>query len=200
LLIAVIVLFYLHFSGSKTAVVTEDNSSDTTKTAAPKVKKESRIYYVNIDTLNEKYEMLKDLVIKMKSKKAGLEADYQAKVQRYQETMGSYQQRLQENSITVDEARKVESDLEKQQMAIQNVENRVNQMMEELDAKNNEAKEELAAYLEEYKKGKSIDYILGYSSIIQSIVYGNDSLDITDEVLSGLNARYTEKKNTAPKK
>lgn len=199
LVIAVGILFYLHFSSPKGAAQTTEgsNEGDTTAIAmaAPKVKKESRNYYVNMDTLNEKYKLLQDVARELRAKKNALETSYQANMQKYQEDMMVYQQRLQENKITAEEAQRTEDNLRKLGEKIQGAERNMEILMDELDKKNLEAKKELDAFLEEYKKGKGIDYIFGYSSMIQTIVYGNDSLDITDEVLKGLNERYEEKKN-----
>lgn len=201
LVIAVAILFYLHFSSSKGAIQTAENSSesDTSRTAvtAPKVKKESRNYYVNMDTLNEKYKLLQDVARDLKARKSSLEAAYQANMQKYQEDLMTYQQRLQENKITAEEAQRTEDNLRKLGEKIQGNERSMEILMEELDKKNLEARKELDAFMEEYKKGKEIDYIFGYSSVIQTIVYGNDSLDITDEVLKGLNERYEQKKQQA---
>ena len=205
LVIAVAVLFYLHFSSRSGAVQTSgasgDDPADTSSTVikAARGKKESRIYYVNMDTLNERYKLLQDVGRDLKARKSALESSYQANAQKYQEDLMAYQQRLQENNISAEEAQRTEDNLRKLGEKIQGAERSLEILMEELDKKNMDARKELDAFLDEYKKGKDIDYILGYSSFIQTIVYGNDSLEITDEVLKGLNERYEEKKNQKKK-
>lgn len=62
--------------------------------------------------------------------------------------------------------------------------------------------EELSAFIVEYNKDKKYDAILYYSSNFPSGsgLYFNPSLDITKEVLDGLNARYEAKKGQDAKK
>jgi outer membrane protein len=204
LVIAVAILFYLQFSSPKAVTADSGNGGtpgDTSSTAgatAGRAKKESRNYFVNMDTLNEQYKLLQDVGRELRAKKNALESQYQANVQKYQEDLMVYQQKLQENKITADEAQRTEDNLRKLGEKIQGAERNLEYLMEELDKKNMDARKELDEFLDEYKKGKNIDYIFGYSSVIQTIVYGNDSLDITREVLKGLNERYEQKKAQGP--
>lgn len=197
LLVAVIVLFYLHFSSHKTgdAVVTEGNDSAAVTPGLPltnKVLKEGRIYFVNLDTLNARYQMVLDITKKLNDKKAGIEAQYQSKGQKYQEDLMNYQKRLNENTITVDEARQVETSLKKQQDALVALENSMDNLSNDLDKGQLELQKKLDEFMAEYTRGKKIDYILSSSSFVRTILYGNDSLDITSEVVNGLNERYKQ--------
>jgi outer membrane protein len=54
---------------------------------------------------------------------------------------------------------------------------------------------ELDAFFEEYNKDKHYDYIFAYSRSSAQIMYVNKELDITNDVIEGMNARNT----TAPK-
>ena len=69
LVIAVAVLFYLHFSNCGTScnsTATNDSTSlEKPAVLMPKEIKASKIVYVNVDILNEKYDMLKDLSAEM---------------------------------------------------------------------------------------------------------------------------------------
>ena len=79
LLIAVAVLYYLHFSNSS-SVATTGISSDSTAikplVKAPKDIKTSKIVFVNTDVLNEKYEMVKELSSAIKAQQQTLDAKY----------------------------------------------------------------------------------------------------------------------------
>jgi outer membrane protein len=50
----------------------------------------------------------------------------------------------------------------------------------------------LSSYLKEYNKGKNYTFILGYQKG-GGILFANDSLDITREVLDGLNKEFESK-------
>lgn len=202
LIIAVMALFYLHFSSPKvtTADVTSD-TADTSKARAPKVvAKNAKIYYVNTDTITANYQLVQDLQKDLNRKRQSLQATYEAKARKFQEEGMKYEQQLNENTISVDQAKKVEDDLRKQQTDLINMEKNLESLGAEFEGKQTQIKQEIDAFMAEYKKGKSIDYILGYTSLITTIVYANDSLDITAEVLEGLNARYKAKDNTSKSK
>ena len=54
----------------------------------------------------------------------------------------------------------------------------------------------LSSYLKEYNKGKNYTFILGYQKG-GGILFANDSLDITAQVLSGLNKQYEAEKEVS---
>jgi outer membrane protein len=73
------------------------------------------------------------------------------------------------------------------------------QLVKEQDEFNKKLQAELDAFLAEYNKDKKFDYILSYSKG-GSIMFANKSLDITEDVLKGMNTRNpvvneAEKKN-----
>src|SRR6476646_7487888 len=95
LFIAVGVLFYLHFSCG-TACTSPAGAADTTAAkpvvAAPKEIKASKIVYVNIDQLNEKYEFLKDITTAAKSEHTALQGQSQAKGKKLKKVYAEFQQ------------------------------------------------------------------------------------------------------------
>jgi outer membrane protein len=68
-------------------------------------------------------------------------------------------------------------------------------LAEKVQIKQEEARKTLTAYVNEYNKTGQYNYILTYSEAPGSpMLLGNDSLDITNDILEGLNAQYKEKK------
>lgn len=204
LLIAVIVLFYLHFSSHKGAIgTTTDNDSTgaTSVTLTSKVK-DGRIYFINIDSLNKNYELMKDLMQQLNAKETSLQTDYQRAGMQYEKEGMDYQKRLNDNTITIEEARQIEARLKSQEQYIINLEEAMKKLRKEAEGHQISLQNEIDTFMEQYGKEKNIDYVLGYSNVIRTLFYANDSLDITNEVLAGLNARYKEKKKdtAAPKK
>lgn len=202
LLIAVAVLFYLHFSSPRTASdVTSDNGNDTASVKSA-VNSSSRIYFVDIDSLSRNYQFFNDLEKDIQAKSASIEANYNAYVKKYQEKYIDYQKRLEANSISVEEATKVEKELGNLERNIQAIEGQKEEIMYDMELAQREALAEVDAYLEEYKKGKNIDYILGKMTVVKSLLYADSSLDITGEVLKAMNDRYKEKMQsvTTPQK
>jgi outer membrane protein len=202
LLIAVCVLFYLHFSSKGQTVDAGNGTASGEISSAPtKAAKQGSIYFVNIDTVNEKYDLMKDVMKNLNDKKSGLQAEYQRAGKKYQEEGMSYQKQLNDNTIGVDEARKIEAGLKKQEQHIMDLEAAMEKLQDEAASHQDELQKEVDSYMKEYGKKKNIDYVLGYSGMIRMLFYANDSLDVTSEVLAGLNERYKAKKdNSAAKK
>jgi Skp family chaperone for outer membrane proteins len=61
-----------------------------------------------------------------------------------------------------------------------------------------EISDELKAFLEEYNKQAGFDYIFSVQNGGQVWV-GNENLDITDDLVNGLNARHRARKATRKK-
>ena len=68
-------------------------------------------------------------------------------------------------------------------------------LMEKTQKKNEEIRKTIIDYLEGYNNNSQYDYILTYTDQPGGfILIANDSMDITNEVLAGLNANYKKNK------
>lgn len=202
LLIAVGILFYLHFTSNKEiADVKKSQKNDTAPRLTfniPKNLAGARVLYVNIDSIDKKYEAFADL-----SKEAGgsLEAmtkQYQSRTLKLQQRYETYQQKATAQTISADDAQKEEDAINKESDYLQNLQAQINNLQNAAMEKNMLITNQITTYFKEYSKAKGIDFILGYGSN-SNVMYANDSLDITDDVLNALNANYRQTK-AAPKK
>ena len=199
LAIAVAVLYYLHFSSPKGAeVVAESNDSTSTKPAtvlAPKEIKESKIVYVNLDVLNEKYEYIQEVSASAKAEQRSLESQYQSKAQKLQDDYVAYQTKAQQGLLSENQARTEEEALMKRKEELDQLELKNQALMERIQEKTDDMNENLKAYIKEYNKNSGYHYVLGYSnSPLSQLLLADDSLDITQEILEGLNTQYREQK------
>jgi outer membrane protein len=114
-------------------------------------------------------------------------APLQQKIQDYQQNKGK---------LSAGDRQKQESDLvqeqqmfqQQQQMAQQQVQAEGQRMFDKIN-------DDIETFLAKYAQSKGYTYILGSSSQTKSVLYGEESLDITDEVIEALNGDY-ESKNT----
>jgi Skp family chaperone for outer membrane proteins len=60
--------------------------------------------------------------------------------------------------------------------------------------KNDMISQEIAQYFQGYAKEKGIDYIMMFGTGMP-IIYANDSLDVTPDVIQALNAQYDARKS-----
>jgi outer membrane protein len=181
LIIAVAVLYYLHFkkpvgeSGDATSpVVFSANATIPTS-----------IVYVNTDSLLHNFSFYKTSKSDFEAKQARIERDLKAESERLQSDAEAYQQKG--GMMTESERAKTEEQLMMRQQSLMK---KKDDMVEKLDAEQAKFSDELYSkltdYLKEYNKGKNYTYILGYQKG-GGILFANDSLDVTAQILEGLN-------------
>lgn len=182
LLVAVGILYYLHFKSS-------GNSAEQGGAAAlPDVK----IAFVNADTLLDKYEYIKASVEIMEAKKQKIESDYRKRAENLRGEFEAYQRNM--NNMTIGQVRAVEEDLARKQQNLQLFEQSISQeLMNDQARINKELYDRVTAFLKEYGRQKGLMVVLKFDPT-SDLLYAYDSLDITNEVLEGLNAAYLKEK------
>ncbi|MES2837797.1 MAG: OmpH family outer membrane protein [Bacteroidota bacterium] len=197
LAVAVAILFYLHFSSkngnsnAKNEIVITDSTG--AKTPLVVDLKPSQFVYVNSDTLLEKFEMTKVIRKELESSRKASENSFQAKVQAFQSEIQDLQERAANMTQEQGEAKQRELAQREQQLGEMQA-----QLQEQLGKKEADKTEALHKFISDYLKRNYSDkymYILGYSQG-GGILLANDSLDITNEVIKGLNAEYNATKKT----
>lgn len=205
LFIAVGILYYLHFSTCKSSceATTENDSSTALKpiVIAPKEIKASKIVYINSDILNEKYDFVKDLTAAAQAKHQRLQTAYETKAQKFQEDYNDLQQKASQGLLSENQANAAQEDLIKRKEELDKMELQLQSMMEEIQKSNEEVRKNVIDYVKEYNKTGQYNYILTYTDSPGGfLLLANDSLDITREVVDGLNAQYKAKKAGGNKK
>ena len=187
LAVAVIVLFYLQFKKPSAPV------SDTqTHVAGPTVPIASNIVYVNSDSLLENYVFYKNKKAELESKQDQIKNHLEAESEKLQRDAAEYQERAA--MMTDSERAKKEEELMMRQQSLMK---KKDDMLESLDNEqakfNEQLYSKLSEHLKAYNKDKNYTFILGYQKG-GGILFANDSLDITKEVLNGLNKEFEVKK------
>jgi outer membrane protein len=190
LALAVAVLFYLHFN-QKSATVDTKPGKGTTDSAA--IQHELKIAYVDLDSIQENYNYYKEKMDEFERKKETADRDLNNAFQKIENERIAFVQKG--NAITQVEAENFQRDytrkmqnLENQKKSLENnIQSEGVKTMEELKKKINE-------FLTEYNKEKGYSYIFSYSSTINILFYKDTALNITNEVVSGLNDAYNKTK------
>lgn len=198
--IAVIVLFYLHFapknSTRSSSPVSENDSTGAPIVVIPESEiKKNGIVYVNTDTLLKHYDFYnaakKSLDAKQKKVENSLAGTYSA----LQQEAMTFQKKAQEGTLTQEEgARKEQELMAKQQQFLQNKESQTAALVAEEQRLSEELHKKVQDYMKRFSKDKNYTFVLGYTGVSSNILYKNDSLDITQPVLKGLNEEYGKKK------
>ncbi|NII81565.1 OmpH family outer membrane protein [Pedobacter riviphilus] len=174
---------------NKDTKTTETKKTEGTTAAVSPTEK---IVYVNSDSLLTKYEYFKDLKVKFEGKTKNAQADMQAKGQAFQREVAQYQQSAQ--TLSADQRKSTEERLARKQQELQTYQqNAGGALQNEQAAENEKLYDKVAEYLKGYAKEKGYKMVLTYSKGNSAILFADESLDVTSEVIKGLNAEYSKK-------
>lgn len=188
--VAVLVLYILFFTSS-------NNGSGTQNPPVSveiKGKKEGiqPIVYVNTDSLLLNYEFAKKARKELEGKQATIQTDLESRGKQLEAEIQTFQKTY--TSMSVQQAQNTEKALGQKQQDLLNYRDIVGrQYLEEEQKLNEKLFNNVQDYLKRYAAEKGHVYIMGYTKVNPIILYAEASLDITKEVLKGLNDEYKEK-------
>lgn len=167
----------------------QNKEAATTKTAAAPSSAEEKIVYVNSDSLLTKYQYFKDLKVKLEGKAKAAQNDMAAKGQAFQREVAQYQQ--QANTLPADQRAATEERLKRKEQELSAYQQNAGAALQNEQATENEKLyDKVADYLKEYAKKKGYKMVLGYSKGNGTILFADEKLDVTSEVIVGLNDAY----------
>ena len=151
------------------------------------------IVYVNSDSLLSKYEYFKSIRSKFEEKSKKAQADLTAKGTAFQREVAQYQQ--QANGMSADQRAVTEERLarKQQELAAYN-QNASNALANEEAAENEKLYEKVSEFLKKFAKEKGYKMVLTYSKGNSAVLFADESLDVTKEVVEGLNKAYKDGK------
>lgn len=177
LLVAVGVLYYFQFSGTKSG-----NAAGSIG-GSP-----SKIAYINSDSVLKYYEFTKVNVSKLEEKGKRMEQDLKNRAMSLQNEIENYQRTR--NSLTIGQAQAIEEDLGKKQQNFQMYQQSAAQQIDEDQNKmSRELYEKVTMFLNKYGKDNGLQMVLKYNPS-SDLLFVSDSLDITKQVVEGLNAAF----------
>ena len=178
LLVAVGVLYYLHFSGGK--------SSGTTESAV--TPSDLKIAYINADTVLKYYEYLKTTKVKLEEKTKKMDADYRNRAMGLQNEIAAYQRNV--SNMTLGQVKAVEEDLGKKQQNLQMYQQSLGQQLMAEESKiQKELYDRITVFLKKYGSEKGLQIVLKFDPT-SDLLFAGQPLDISQDVITGLNAAY----------
>lgn len=188
LFIAVAVLFYLHFDNGDTSV---DESLDEQNAVA----QELQIAYINSDTVLQNYEFFQEKQSELEAFQSELDQKYRNRAQGLQNEVANYQQSLP--NLTIGQAKALEEDLVKKQ---QNLRMYQESLAQDLLRRENEINKELyervTSFIKDYSLENDIEIVVKYNQG-SDILYAGEAMDITRQIIEGLNQQYSQADTTA---
>jgi outer membrane protein len=188
LLVAVVVLYVLHFSSGKPANSVSGGGSAS----------DIKVAYISEDSVLKYYDFFKVNREKLEGKQKQLEQQFASRQSSLQREVQSFQATA--NNLTIGQARALEADLQQKGQNLQLYQQSLSQEMMAEEAKvGQEIYNKIAKYLKEYSNQKGYAVILKYDRG-SDVLYAGDSLDITKEVIAGLNESWKAEAATVPAK
>ena len=171
------------------------------KSPKTETKSEMKIAYIEIDSIMTQYNFCKDYSKILEQKGQNIQKTIAQKGQALQNAAVKFQQDIQANKYTREQAEAVQGNLQKQDNDLQMLQQRLgNEFQTETDKYNKALRDSIQNLLTKYYKDKMYTFIL--SKVGDNMLYADKSCDITEEVIAGLNKAYkgTAKKTEEKKK
>ena len=196
LLAGMVGIYILHFTGEKKSAM-----------VAPVVKEGGiTVAYINTDTLMAKYQYAIDLQHKLESLQEQKSNEYKNMVNKLQNDVeafqNDYQNYLKNGStmtLTQQQAKEkqltaTQSQLQERQLKLQGLEGEyAQQLQEETLEESRKMTNAVYAFIREYNEShQQFDLIMARSFSSSPLLYGNPGMDITDEIVEGLNKEYRQ--------
>jgi len=158
-----------------------------------------KIAYVEVDSLMTQFEFAKEKSAELEKKSINARNTLTQKGNQLQAAANNFQQKLQNNGFTSrEQAEGVQAALQRQQNDLAALQARLeNELASETQKFNVALRDSLNHFLEVYNKDKKYDLVLAKSG--DNILLANKSLDITQDVINGLNKRYKKAAGTEKK-
>ena len=184
---AVAVLFYLQFKQPSKVSVLKKNSALHKDSGAVG----SRMAYIDLDSIKEKYTYFKLRQKELEREKQGIENTIESEVKKLEADRVNFLKRGQ--SITQQEAEKFQIEYQTRYQALsEKREQLLNQHLSNQSKALDEIQKKINDYLEEYNKTAGHQFIFSTGEGNLTLYYKDSSLNITAEVIEGLNERYKQ--------
>jgi outer membrane protein len=156
--------------------------------------KSTSVVFVNIDSLNTRYEFIRNLKGDLEATGKRLQNEILSEQAAFEKEAAEFQKQVAANSIPEDKAKMIYEKLMQKQQSLVDKKDRYTQQVAEKEMKMNlTLLDTVTNFLKRYNKIYKYDYIMGLKTAGEILV-ANDTLDITNDVVNALNKTYKEKK------
>lgn len=187
--IGLIVLYILHFTGTNNGKpASKAAGSDSTSLSA-----QLPIAYINVDSLLLNYNYSKDLNEVLIRKRENAQATLTEKARKLDGEMKEFQRKRENNAFLSEQSFKSQQQalLKKQQDLQQLEETLTQQLGKEQQKMNEQLRDSIYKFLQEYNKDKKYQMILS-NTMNDNIMVADNAYNITNEVVEMLNSKYVK--------
>ena len=183
---AVVVLFVLHFSGNGKSETGAGGSNPVNVVEASDVS----IAYFNMDSVMSQWDLYFEYQQELGQRQAELDSDLAGRGEKLQQDVQDYQYKVQRGLVTRSEAEQLGQQLAQEEQRLMNLQNQyLAQLQEEGLVKNRQMVDMIERYVAELSQARGYSYVFSYQ-FGGNVIYGAKPLDITAEVVAGLNEKF----------
>lgn len=184
LVVAVIVIYVLHFTSGKSA------ASGDVLVEGPAQLTDLKIAYVKVDSLIVNYDLAQQLHDDFTKNQEAYTKEYATRRSKFEEQAAAFQEKLQRGGFLTEERAVQERDrLVNEEQEILKLDQELSSKLAEMqNANNQQLVDSLMAYLKDFNKTRKYAYIFNSSGIL----IGDDAHNITKEVLQAMNAQFAK--------
>jgi outer membrane protein len=199
LIIAVAVLYYMQFSGNccsatEDAVVEEVIDGEEDVVVEDEVEPiASSIGYLNVDSLQTHYKLYKELINKLKAREKKYEKELNTKMSALEKKAIEFQKNAP--TMTQFEGQTKQKELMEEEQKLYKMRDDFAIKFQNEEAKlNDQFQKKVRDFIAEYNEDKGYNIIIGSSQLGNVVLYKNDGIDISSQVIKGLNEQYDSEK------
>ncbi len=186
---AVVVLFVIVLGGKKSGSSAAEASAEGAVTATA-----GSVVYVNIDSLVRGYDMYFDLQKEFEVKAKKKDGDFTAKMKKFESDVRDFQEKVEKGLVTRSQAQQLQEGLAKREQEMRQLQQQLQiELQEEEAVMLRQIQANIQSYVKEYNAEKGYSLILSTSGSTV-VLYGDPGLNVTGEILSGLNENYVKAK------
>ncbi|MBO4315496.1 MAG: OmpH family outer membrane protein [Prevotella sp.] len=150
---------------------------------------ELKIAYVEVDSIMTQYKFCKDYSLILQKKGQNIQSTLANKQQQLEAAGVNFQQKLQQNAYTREQAEAIQAGLQKQAADLDALNTRLsNEFQTETNKFNEALRDSIQHFLAKYNKDKK--YSIIFSKAGDNLLYADKAYDITNDVIAGLNKAY----------
>jgi outer membrane protein len=158
------------------------------------------IVYIRLDTLMMQYDMYSDLQSAFEAKAQNVDSDLNKKARKLESDIKNFENQINKGLLTRSAAEQQNNSLQQRQANLQNeAAQKQQELAEESQVLINQVMYAIQSYLESYNEEHNFAAILTTTAATNVVIVGSPALDITQEVVEGLNAEYIKTRNSNKK-
>lgn len=154
------------------------------------------IVYIQMDSLINQYDMFNDLKSELEAKIQVVQDDLRKKGNAWEKTAADFENKMNKGLLTRSQAETQQQSILQRQRELQELSQQKQlEMQEEEAVMLRKVMDAIQTYLNSYNETHRYALILTTSAATNTVMVGDSSLDITADVLKGLNEEYIKTKS-----